>query len=588
MTTTSITYAFYNDYDLLTLYAWKCCLETWVVHNQPNAGGNDGSRALETFQRNHPPTFKGQHDPDGAQIWLKEDVRGRKEIEFLELKQWNSTVTEYASKFVELAKYYPHYNRATDEFSKSIKFENGLNMEIKQADGYQHIRRFEELKNNCRIYKEDNKAHSVHCKSLSEKRGKQNLDCRKPYDADKGKQKAFDGKRISGGGDPTPIKCYRCGEQGHCSTECENKVLRCYKCGKTGHHAPECKNDGPTYFHYGEQGHNNTQCQKPKKEVTAQTNSIKFALSGTEDSKKDNLIRGTCFINDVEIVAIIDTGSTHSFISLECDTKLELKLSDMNGSMIIDIPASGSVTTTYVCRKCPLTIFDKRFVMDLMCLPLHQIDVILGINWLEFKYVHINCYAKTLRFPKFGDNGELILLSAKEVNELLGDEALMFASLQVDREAASLNIPVVCEFLEVFPDDISDLPPEREVEFSIDLVPGTSPVSMAPYRMTTSELNELKKQLEEMFEKKFIRLSILLINISANVSDYVEYLMLSEIVAFMDRAVGSGQDSTDVEYSGNITQVHVALIDSTNDYVYIAVVVYSDSDVSTCHRTSEV
>ncbi|MCI42461.1 cellular nucleic acid-binding protein [Trifolium medium] len=58
------------------------------------------------------------------------------------------------------------------------------------------------------------------------------------------------------------------------------------------------------------------------------------------------------------------------------------------------------------------------------------------------------------------------------------------------------GLPVVCEFPGVFPGDISDLPPEREVEFTIDLVPGTGPVSVAPYRMSASELNELKKQLE--------------------------------------------------------------------------------------------
>ena len=84
----------------------------------------------------------------------------------------------------------------------------------------------------------------------------------KPYDApaDKGKQKVFNGNKTSGGGASAPVKCYRCGEQGHHSNECENKVLRCYKCGKMGHCAPECKNDGPTYFNCREQGHINTQC----------------------------------------------------------------------------------------------------------------------------------------------------------------------------------------------------------------------------------------------------------------------------------------------------------------------------------------
>ena len=70
------------------------------------------------------------------------------------------------------------------------------------------------------------------------------------------------------------------------------------------------------------------------------------------------------------------------------------------------------------------------------------------------------------------------------------------------------RLPVVNEFPEVFPDEIPDVPPEREVEFSINLVPGTKPVSMAPYRMSASELAKLKKQLEELLDKKFVRPSV--------------------------------------------------------------------------------
>ncbi|MCI98264.1 cellular nucleic acid-binding protein, partial [Trifolium medium] len=55
------------------------------------------------------------------------------------------------------------------------------------------------------------------------------------------------------------------------------------------------------------------------------------------------------------------------------------------------------------------------------------------------------------------------------------------------------ELPVVCEFPDVFLGDVSDVPPEREVEFAIELIPGTSPISMTPYRMSASELNELKK-----------------------------------------------------------------------------------------------
>lgn len=73
---------------------------------------------------------------------------------------------------MELAKFYPHYSEAIVEFSKCIKFENGLRHKIKQMIGYQQIKMFLELMSNCRIYEDDNKARSAHYKGLSERRGK--------------------------------------------------------------------------------------------------------------------------------------------------------------------------------------------------------------------------------------------------------------------------------------------------------------------------------------------------------------------------------------------------------------------------------
>ncbi|MCI19229.1 cellular nucleic acid-binding protein, partial [Trifolium medium] len=67
------------------------------------------------------------------------------------------------------------------------------------------------------------------------------------------------------------------------------------------------------------------------------------------------------------------------------------------------------------------------------------------------------------------------------------------------------DIPIVIEYLDVFPDDVTSLPPEREIEFSIDLIPGSQPISVAPYRMSPLELRELKTQLEEILQKHFIR-----------------------------------------------------------------------------------
>jgi len=159
--------------------------------------------------------------------YFPEDVRGKKEIEFLELKQGDMSVTEYAAKFVELAKFYPHYTPDTAEFSKCIKFENGLRANIKRAIGYQKIRNFSELVSSCRIYEEDTKAHY---KVMSERRGKGQQSRPKPYSvpADKGKQRLNDERRPKRRDAPTEIVCLKCGEKGHKSNVCDRDVKKCF------------------------------------------------------------------------------------------------------------------------------------------------------------------------------------------------------------------------------------------------------------------------------------------------------------------------------------------------------------------------
>ncbi|XP_058746255.1 uncharacterized protein LOC131619135 [Vicia villosa] len=471
-----------------------------ALEHQPNAGENAGSRSLATFQRENPSVFKGKHDPDGALEWLKEierifhvmdctqaqkvrygtymlaveaddwwlttrqrleaadeeitwdvfrreflrkyyleSVPGKKEIEFHELKQGNMSVSDYAAKFTELAKFYPYYDGEGAEFSKCLKFKNGLRSEIKKAIGYQQIRIFPNLVDICRIFEEDNAAHY---KIVSDRRGRQNQQRGKPYDAPagKGKQRAALGHRASGGGTPAPIVCFKCGKAGHKSTYYNDEVKKCFRCGKTGHMMFECRHKEVVCFNCGEEGHIGSQCQKPKK---AQSDGKVFALAGTQTSTEDRLIR--------------DLG---------------LVLSSMNGEMVVEVPTKGSVTTSLVCLKCPLSIFDKDFVVDLVCLSLVGLDVILGMNWLEYNYAHINCYNKTVRFST-AEEEEAGLVSSKQVRQLLKEEVEMFSlmtTLSIKNQNIIDELPVVREFPEVFPDEIPDVPPERGIEFTIDLV----------------------------------------------------------------------------------------------------------------------
>ncbi|XP_058763062.1 uncharacterized protein LOC131636474 [Vicia villosa] len=121
--------------------------------------------------------------------YFPEDCRGKKEVEFLELKQGNGTVAEYSAKFQELIMYCPHYNTMNAERSECLKFVNGLRHDIKKAIGYQQITRFTELVNKSRIYDKDSRESASHYKAMNEKKGQYHG---KPYD---NKKKAgFGGK----------------------------------------------------------------------------------------------------------------------------------------------------------------------------------------------------------------------------------------------------------------------------------------------------------------------------------------------------------------------------------------------------------
>ncbi|GAU51023.1 hypothetical protein TSUD_411670 [Trifolium subterraneum] len=492
----------------------------------------DGEKRLDRFLKHKPSFFVGGFNPDGAVKWVEEveiifdamecanenkfvlgtymlreeanqwwknaklrignggvaitwemfkreffnkyfppDMKNRKVVEFMKLEQGDMSVAEYAAKFESLCAFSPHYNTPEAENDKCVKFESGLRPDIKHIIGFAEIRNFTTLVAKARICDEDGKAKNNYFKAV---RGK-NQDRAKPYEV-KGKGSARSGKgkeKVDGD------KCYRCGNIGHRSFECKKDKDVCYSCGKEGHKSKECKATTPTCFNCGEEGHKSPECKKPKK-VTGKV----FALNGEGADQVDNLIRGTCFIHDTPLIAIIDTGATHSFISMDCMKRLNIPVYEMSGCMNIETPASGSVITRLVCRNCPVSVFGRHFGMDLVCIPLSGIDVIFGMNWLVFNQVHINCCEKTVIFPN--SEGSLPLMNGEELKESSNDHGelfMVFGSLKLEGGAKLEGIPVVREFSDVFPEDISDLLPEREVEFGIDLVPGTSPISMAPYQL---------------------------------------------------------------------------------------------------------
>ena len=89
-----------------------------------------------------------------------------------------------------------------------------------------------------------------------------------------------------------------------------------------------------------------------------------------------------------------------------------------------------------------------------------------------------------------------------------GEEIYLCLVKDLSLEKQIENILIVQEFPDVFPEELSGIPPESDVEFSIDLVPSTAPISKAPYRMAPLELQELKTQLQDLIDKGFIRRSV--------------------------------------------------------------------------------
>ena len=133
------------------------------------------------------------------------------------------------------------------------------------------------------------------------------------------------------------------------------------------------------------------------------------------------------------------------------------------------------------------------------------------MNWLNHYRVTIDCFRAVLSFELDGEHIKYELLSQRprcmETMELW--EKPMLAAMTAEGKELTVDmVPVVRDYPTVFPEDLPGLPPEREVEFGIDLMPGTAPISKTPYRMAPVELKELKDQLEDLLKKGFIRPSI--------------------------------------------------------------------------------
>nr|XP_027093626.1 uncharacterized protein LOC113714026 [Coffea arabica] len=218
---------------------------------------------------------------------------------------------------------------------------------------------------------------------------------------------------------------------------------------------------------------------------TSKTSTRVFALDHQRVPELSEVVEGTIPVFHNLAKFLIDLRATHSFINPAFMCGIDISPVTLPYDLEVRKPTRDqSLITNMVYKNCEIWVRKRKLVVDLISLDLKGYDVVIGMDWLAHYNAQLNCKTKVVEFS-------------------ISEEA----TLRLDaRDKVKLeDVLVVNEFFDVFPDELKSMPPEREIEFKIDLVPGTAPIAKTPYRMAPAELMELKLQLQDLLERGFIR-----------------------------------------------------------------------------------
>ncbi|GJX08516.1 putative reverse transcriptase domain-containing protein [Tanacetum coccineum] len=294
--------------------------------------------------------------------------------------------------------------------------------------------------------------------------------------------------------------CNRCRKHyfGYCKVVCNN-------CGKTSHMARDCKgkavatgaNARPTVTCYdcGEKGHTRNYCPKRKDPQGEEARGRAYVIKDTEKQQGPNVVTGTFLLNNRYATVLFDSGSDKSFVNTSFSHLIDINPVRLDTSYEVELADGRVASTNTVLRGCTLNLLNHLFKIDLMPIELGTFDVVIGMDWLVEQDAVIVCGKKVVHIPVKnktlvveGDRGtsRLKVISCIKARKYIERGHQLFVAHVTEKEPKEKrleDVPVIRDFPEVFPDDLPGLPPPRQVEFKIELVPGAAPVARAPYRL---------------------------------------------------------------------------------------------------------
>jgi hypothetical protein len=263
---------------------------------------------------------------------------------------------------------------------------------------------------------------------------------------------------------------------------------KCFTCGNVGHYAKNCPR--------------NQQRQMPapnqdkgrKQKVQVRQGKLNFNTL-EELPEGAPIMTGIFSVYNQLALILFDSGASHSFISQKFSAKCQLPFHHTKGSFMI-ATSKGKIATNQLNQSVPIQLGSHIIKTTLLVLGLENVDIILGANWKTKHQVVLDVASRIMEINSPICGSFTLFLPSQD-----STQSCAFAMTELPLK----KIPVVCEYAGVFPDELPGMPPDRDIEFAIELQPGTTPISKRPYQIPAAELAELKKQLQELLDKSFIR-----------------------------------------------------------------------------------